>query len=252
VGWTSVTNPSSASPGTAVETDSALRSRQAVSVANPSQAETTGILGGVLAVPGVLTATLYENDTGAAVNYINGSYNAAGFPAHSITVVVSGGVGQTVADTIFLRKTPGCYTNGDQVYDFTDQYGIVTPIRFYLVSPTTISLVISLTTLSNYNSAVQTTILNNVLSYINGLKIGQSVIISQIEYAVTLANAGQQYPYFTVNSITANGSSADLAMNFNQQPQTASAHITLLINGSNGAPEFQFESIINSQNIICM
>src|SRR5690606_25087178 len=52
-GWQSVSNPSAAVPGQPVETDAALRVRQALSVAVPSQTIFEGIVGSVANLPGV-------------------------------------------------------------------------------------------------------------------------------------------------------------------------------------------------------
>jgi uncharacterized phage protein gp47/JayE len=250
-GWVSVTNPNAATAGTAVETDSALRARQAESVSNPSQALTTGILGGVLAVPGVTDAILYENDTGGVLNYVGNGYNPGGFPPHSITIVVNGGVGQTIADTIFLRKTPGCYTAGSVTYNFTDQYGIITPIRFYPVTTEAIYVTILIENFAGYTSAIGAQVQTAIAAYINGLAIGQTVLLSAIEYAAMSVNGGQQYPYFGVVTVLAGISSpsgtSDIAMQFNQQATTVTTNI--IVGLSAGTPTFQFFLTTNTQNL---
>ena len=64
-GWTSVTNEVPAVAGVNQETDSALRSKQRISTANPSNTVFEGTIGAVANVDGVVRYAAYENDTDA-------------------------------------------------------------------------------------------------------------------------------------------------------------------------------------------
>lgn len=233
LGWTSVTNPNAATPGQDVETDAALRARYANSVTNPSQALTTGILGGVLAVAGVVSAQLYENDTNAAVGSINGVVNPGNYPAHSITLVVNGGANADIASAIAARKTPGCYTNGDQSVVVSDQYGVPNTIRFYRPTTVTIDVALTIKALNGYSSAVGDAAKQAIVSYINSLTAGQSIIISELWQAALSADAAG-YPTFSLTALTAaiHGNTlgtADIAINFNQQAITLLSSISLTV-----------------------
>jgi uncharacterized phage protein gp47/JayE len=231
-GWTGVTNAFAATLGRAQESDTQLRYRQAVSVANPSQALKTGILGAILDIPNVIAAQVYENDTNASVTSINGVSNPDGFPAHSLTAVVNGGDGLTIAQVIDLRKTPGCYSNGDQVFIVPDSNGVNSTIRFFRPQTRVIDVVVTLDALAGYNSSIGTLIQQAITSYLNSLTIGQSVIRSEVERAALSVNNGLQYPLFSLDTLTiavtgnAQGT-ANLPMTFKQQPVSGSVSITV-------------------------
>jgi uncharacterized phage protein gp47/JayE len=235
LGWATITNPGAANVGRGPETDAELKARQKVSVANPSQALTTGILGSVLEVSGVVSAQIYENDTSAPVAEINGVNNPSDFPANSISVVVDGGDNTEIANAIVLRKTPGCFTNGDVAITTVDRYSVVTVIRF--TRPTLVGIDVTLTVkaLSGYTSAVGDAIKAALVSYLNGLTAGQSVIISELWQAALSADGGS-YPTFSLTSLEANkhGSgftpgTVDIPLNFDEKAETVLAYISLFV-----------------------
>jgi uncharacterized phage protein gp47/JayE len=232
-GWTSVTNPANATPGQPVEEDSGLRNRQMLSVANPSQALTGGILGGVLAVENVLDAVLYENDTNVAVDTINGAFNPNDFPPHSVTLVVDGGDGEAVARAIYLRKTPGAGTDGTEEYTFLDQYNVPTVIKFFRPEEKTIKATLTIDPLSGYTSEVGDDIKQAVVDYINSLKIGQSLVNSELWQAALNVDNGQ-FPLFALRSVVTGveddpQTSDDITLNFDQKAVTELEHITLTV-----------------------
>lgn len=234
LGWTSVNNSNAATPGQLVETDSTLRARYANSVANPSQGLTTGILGSVLAVPNVASAQLYENDTNSPLSTINGVANPGNYPAHSITIVVSGGANADIASAIAARKTPGCYTNGDQSVIVSDQFGVPTTIRFYRPTTITIDVAFTIKALNGYSSAIGDAAKLAVVNYINSLVAGQSVIISELWKAAMTVIATPTSPTFSLTALTAaiHGNSlgtADITVNFNQQAITLISSIALTV-----------------------
>jgi uncharacterized phage protein gp47/JayE len=233
-GWTSVTNPLEATEGVPAETDTQLRTRQAVSVANPSQALTTGILGAVLDVPNVVGAQIYENDTAAPINIINGVPNPGNYPANSITVVVAGGDNTAVAQAIYDRKTPGCYTNGTTSVTITDRYGVGTAIRFERPSDITIEVTINITARSGYNTTVGASLVAAVVAYINSLQGGQPVIRSQVEQAALSVITNATNPEFSLDSLLINraGDTADTAnivMDFDEVAVTTTGDISLVV-----------------------
>lgn len=233
LGWTSVTNAIAATPGRSIELDSELRQRQVVSVANPSQALTTGILGGVLSVPNVVSAQLYENDTSSPVGTINGVPNPSNYPANSITVVVDGGDGQAIASQIANRKTPGAYTNGDQIYSIVDAFGVPSSIRFYRPTATPISVALTIRALNGYSSALGDAVKKALVDYLNSLTGGQSVILSELWQAALSADPNAQ-PAFSLTALTAaiTGNSlatADIILNFNQKATSVITDVALTV-----------------------
>ncbi|WP_088832739.1 baseplate J/gp47 family protein [Paenibacillus tyrfis] len=192
-GWSSVTNAEAATIGAYAESDAQLRSRQAVSSAQPSRTVLEGIKGAIAAVPGVTRFVLYENDLPTRTI----------FPARSITSVVEGGTDTDIAKAIFSRKTPGCYTNGTTSVTITDQYGAPVPIRFFRPTYVDIDVVVNVKQLTGYTNQTTEDMRNSIVSYINGLTIGDSLTVSSLWGAALVANTTPNKPSFSITSLTA-------------------------------------------------
>lgn len=206
LGWASVTNPAAATVGSPVESDSALRSRQAISTAQPSQTVLEGIQGALAAIPGVTRFAVYENDTN--------THDANGLPPHSITCVVEGGDSQAVAQAIWARKGPGCGTNGNTTVNVTDKYGVVTPIHYDVVTYTPICVAITVKQLTGYTIDTTSAIQAAIADYVNALPIGATVYLSGIWGAALGVNVNPSMPNFSVVSVQA-------AVNLNAQLSAA-------------------------------
>lgn len=192
LGWQTVNNPSAAAPGVAVETNAELRIRQAQSVANPSLTVLEGTLGAVENVTGVTKAEAYENDTG--------STDALGLPAHSIAIVALGGDETEIAQAIQVHKTPGTQTDGTTTVIVYDTHGMPLNIHFYRPTNVTITVDITLTAGPAYTSDYTDQIKQALATYINSLRIGQTVLITKFYYPAYLQNsfAGQSYDIVTL------------------------------------------------------
>lgn len=138
-GWTSVTNAAASVPGSPVEADSQLRTRQGVSQERPSLTPLEATLAAILAVAGVTAATILENFTNSTDSLSN--------PAHSISAVVAGGDPTAVATAIYGNKGPGALTNGSTggtlvTKNIAGKSGIVIPISF--ATPQQVSIYVSM------------------------------------------------------------------------------------------------------------
>lgn len=198
-GWTLVTNEVAAVPGLPVETDSLLRIRQALSTELPSLTELEGTMGAIAIVPGVTRYKVYENPTGATGTDPNG-YD---LPAHSITCVVEGGSDNAVGQAIYENRGLGCKTNGTTTVDFTDTYGIVTPISFYRPSYVPIFIDITVKKLTGYSTAVGTAIIAALVTYLNSLAIGEELTISALYGAALSVLPDLTRPTFSIITLTA-------------------------------------------------
>lgn len=163
-GWQSVNNSSAAAQGAPVELDAALRRRQTTSTAIPSTTVLDGIMGAIAALDGVQRYRPYENDTDAT--------DANGIPEHALAIVVEGGDAQAIANTIAAKKTPGGPTFGSTSETVIDKYGIAKVINFSRPELVTITVAISLKALAGYTTAVETSIKQAVVDYINATEIG--------------------------------------------------------------------------------
>lgn len=171
-GWQSAVNTEAAMPGRAVETDAALRERQAVSTALPSLTVFEGTLGAVGSVSGVTRWRGYENDTSET--------DENGLPPHSICLVVEGGDSRAIAEAIAVKKTPGCYTHGDVEVQTRDEMGMPNSIRFFYARPVRVRVRVTIKPLSGYLSSTAQAIKKNIAAYINALPIGDDIMVSRL------------------------------------------------------------------------
>lgn len=171
-GWQTVTNLTAATIGSPVESDAALRARQAVSTALPSKTVMDGIIGAIAAIPGVTRYNIYENNT--PITDING------VPEFSIAPVVEGGDAQMIANVIYLKKGPGPNTFGTITESVIDSYGNSHPIAFTSPTQVAIVVVVNIHPLPGYQTSIGVEIVNAIVAAINALPIGQSVLVGRL------------------------------------------------------------------------
>lgn len=171
-GWTSVTNPTAATVGVAVEKDDDLRIRQSQSVALPSLTPFDAVDGALANTSGVTRHKLYENDTG--------STDSNGLPEHSISAIVDGGDVTEIAQTIRGKKGQGVATYGKTSITVPDKYGNPHVIHFSRSTDVPVYVSIELKVFTGYTSQVGEQIKQAVADYINSLTIGDSVLLSRI------------------------------------------------------------------------
>jgi uncharacterized phage protein gp47/JayE len=182
LGWASFVNTSDAALGQPVETDAALRQRQALSVALPALTPLESISGAIAAVPNVTRSFVYENDTAVT--------DANGVPSHSISVIVEGGDVTAVATAIETLKSPGTGTYGTTSVVVTDPTGLPVTINFFELDNIEIYVNITIKALPNYVATTAAAISTAVAAFINSLAIGGEVYYSQLYPAAQLDSAG--------------------------------------------------------------
>lgn len=105
LGVTAINNSSAATTvGQNEETDAQLRTRRQKSVALSSNGYLNGLLGTVLALPGVTEAALYEN--------VGDTTDGNGIPAHGIWLIVAGGANTDIGNAIYTKKSYGSNMKG--------------------------------------------------------------------------------------------------------------------------------------------
>lgn len=223
-GWTSVTNTDYAMVGAPVETDSQLRGRQAISTAQPSRTVLEGTEGAIAAVSGVTRHKLYENDTAVV--------DANGLPPHSITALVEGGADADIAQAIYSKKGPGCYTNGTSSVDITDSFGQTTTIRFDRPSYVDIDVVINVKQLTGYTTATTTAIKEAIATFLNSMTMGVNTVPVNNFYGPALSVQDLSNPTFSVTSVTAarHGDiqgTADIVTAYNEALRGNTAYVTV-------------------------
>ena len=225
LGWQSVTNPDAATEGNPVETDAQLRQRQSQSVALPSRSVTEGIIAGIEALTGVVGINWDDNDTDET--------DSNGVPAHSIAVVVDGGDAQEIAQTILLKKGPGCGTYGDTTIAVTDSYGRTNNISFSRPDLVQVKVQVTIQPLSGYETDIGNQIQQAVTDYINGLGIGESVILTRLYLPASLCgtNMIQYYKLVYVEVAQGDGgySTSDIDIAYNEQAQTSLENVEIVV-----------------------
>ena len=177
-GWLSVSNPTAATPGTAVETDAQLRIRQRISTAIAAISPMDSLMGTVAEVAGVSRIKGYENDTNET--------DTNGLPPHSVCVVVEGGDSTAIAEAIAMQKTLGTATYGDTTIPVLDYKDNSIDISFYRVIEVPIQVKVTITALFGYLATIGDAIVAAVADCINATEIGNDVYLTRIIAAASL------------------------------------------------------------------
>ena len=226
-GWLTVTNPLAATVGAAAETDAELRIRQGQSVALPSVTPFEGVDGAIANIAGVTRHKLYENDTGAT--------DSNGLPPHSISAIVDGGDVTEIAQTIRGNKGQGTATYGTTSVTVPDTYGNPHVISFSRSTDVPIFVAITLKVFTGYTSQIGEQIKQAVADYINGLTIGDDVLLSRIYSPANLGVvSGGNARYYDITDLligkssgSVSASNIDIAYDASASCSTANISITV-------------------------
>ena len=159
-----------------------------------------------IASVGGATSLTTSTSAGTQTNvpYFIGDGIAIG-PAHSITAVVEGGTADDIAQTIYNNKNPGVLTNGTTGVVVTDPLNgaISITISFDVLAYVSIYVVLNIHGLSSaFTSATQAAIQAAVLTYLDSLGIGQSVVYSELYGAALSVQTNPLQPTFSIRSIS--------------------------------------------------
>lgn len=171
-GLQSVTNITAANPGSPVESDPALRTRQKKSTAIASQTIIDSIIANLANLPGVSRSEVFENDTDVV--------DSLDVQAHTIAAVVQGGDLQGIVNVLGLLKSPGIQTQGNLFGFYTNKRGFQTKINFYDLVLKIVTVEITVKALNGYSSGVSDLIKTAVAASLNGLSIGETVYIGKL------------------------------------------------------------------------
>lgn len=172
LGWQSVNNPSPATVGVAIETDSQLRARQARSTELSSVSLWEGIIASLLNLDGVTRVSGVKND--------EDEISSEGIPGHTVAMIVEGGEVDEIGKTIFLKKGGGVGTYGTTETTYIDSYGFPNVIKFSRPTVVNVYVTLTITPASTYLSTAADEIKSRIADYINGLDIGEDVNIARV------------------------------------------------------------------------
>lgn len=219
LGWQTVNNTVAATPGAPVESDAALRVRQARSTSIPAQTVFDATLGAVSNLPTVTDVKGYENQTNTTGGGGSGSVSQ---PPHSISVVVTGGNSVEICQTILDYKTPGTDTYGATTETVYDAKGMPLAISFQPSVPATIGVQVTVTEGAAWTDDYKDEIKNAVAEVINAGGIGNAVLYTTLFAPAYLNGTLPPHAYIVVSiEINKNGggfAAADVALNWDEQP----------------------------------
>ena len=193
-GWDSVSNNVSANTGRLAESDTALRQRWNASLYTRSVGMTDSIASALMALNGVTSAYVYENDSDTT--------DEDGRPPHSIEAVVNGGETDEIGLTIWQKKAAGIDTFGSQSVSINDSQGFPHTINFNrpLVVPIYLNITVTEYPEESLPPNAQAMITEAVLNYGNTLTIGNDVILQRFMGAIYQNVTG--IGYITVTAST--------------------------------------------------
>ncbi len=158
------------------ETDAAVRTRIKTALAARSADTMDAILAAVKSVQYVRAAKVYVNDTDET--------DSRGITAHSVALVVSGGLSDPVAQALFDKKAPGISTYGPDSGTATDTNGVTHTVNFTRTQIVATYIYLVVRALDGCDQAAVTAAIQSaVLSYANGLDIAEDLIIPRL-YAI--------------------------------------------------------------------
>lgn len=215
-------NPAAAVMGSDVETDAALRIRYFQSLAQPGAGTVAAVLANVLALPSVVQARVYENDTNALG--ISSPESIPTLPAHNLLVVARGTYTDAeIAAAIFAAKPAGIDTFGTDSDTVTDDEGVPHVISWRPAEALVCTLVLTITGSSaDYNDAVKAA----VVAYTDSLGMGDDVSHVRVVAAVLSAAVGATAVSGTLNGVPLSLSGA-LSVAYYQYPSLLAAAITI-------------------------
>ena len=241
-GWESVTNSAAAIAGTDEETDAQLRLRRNLLVASAGNNQVDNMLGAIGNVEDTRLYRIYENPTSSADV---SDLNPYGLPANSISPIVDGGTDDDVAQAIFTKKNPGVllYQAADpvEVEVTSELYPQNTQIiRFSRPTYVDIVIVVEVVDDGSLPGDTEQLIKDAILDYVGGtlvaadcgfnpygFNIGEDVPISRMYTPINQVIG--QYGNSYVNTLTLNGGSTNVTIEFNELSNFTESNITVVV-----------------------
>ena len=224
LGWQTVTNLLAATVGNPVETDAELRARQTSAVAAPSKSVWEGIIATVSALSGVSRVSGVDNDTN--------STDVNGVPAHSIGLVVEGGDVSEIGSAILLKKAPGAGTYGSTSVTVNDDYGVPRIINFDRPVITAVKVRVTVKALAGYETRIGQAIQQANVDYINGLEIGEDVLLTRLYVPSSLNGSSDSLTYQLMSVETATTGpfgTSDITIPYNGAASCVLADVTIVV-----------------------
>lgn len=188
-GWSAITNATDGTPGSDVETDSALRVRREQELTAQGSTTVNSIRSDILRLAQtnatkVISCNILENVTDAT--------DGNGLPPHSIECIVygpaspSGADNTAVATQIFESKAAGCATYGGTSANVTDSQGYVHAINF--TRPTPKNMYVTVTVVGGAAADVKAAIVAYGATLLPGDDVAEAALTKAIMSAAGVSN----------------------------------------------------------------
>lgn len=205
--------------GRDLETDLELRARRSQTLQLAGNATLPAIRSKLLDTPGVTAAIIFENDTMVTVD---------GRPPKSYECVVQGGINAAIAETIFESKPAGILTVGTVNETVTDSQGIAHQINFSRPTATPLWLDVVLTIdPETFPAGGAASAKQNLIDYINGLQIGDDVIVNPKLICVIEPIPGVLFADIKIGTAPAPTLSDNIIIAVNELAETDAAKVTV-------------------------
>lgn len=180
-----VTGAECLSVGMDEESDAALRQRLKTALSGSGGSNENALRAALLRIPTVQYAAVIVNETN--------DDDAEGRPPHSFECYVQGGddYHQEIGEAIFAMRPIGIQTVGDHSVTVIDACGNEKQVRFSDTPSTSVMVKAEIKTGTNFPSDGTASIESNIAGYINGLGVGNSLVLSAL-YGHIYSVAGVQ------------------------------------------------------------
>ncbi len=219
-GIEAVNNTNPTTGGSDTESDEELRYRIKTTISGVGKATLDAIKAAVLAVDGVKSVKIEENDT------INDNTGTGGLPPKSFRVVVYGGADAEVAQAIFDTKPAGIQPYGSISATAYDSDGNPYTVHFERPAAVTIYVDVSITTDGTAVDAQD--VKNAIKNYINNLDIGDDVVYNKVVAAV-MDIAGVFDATVSIDTSSPPAGTSNILIASTEIAQTDDAYITVTI-----------------------
>lgn len=199
----SVLGKSCSSVATDEETDVSLRKRFEAARTGLGSCNESAIAAALMRIETVTSASVVVNETD--------STDESGRPPHSFECYVTGGEDhhEEIAEMIFDKKPLGIKTYGSIAQTITDDGGNAHTIKFSHTANVDVTVSVKIKASASYEAEKgKAQIVSNLQEHINGLGVGNSVILSSL-YGKIHSVAGVE----DVTEILLNGSESNVVIN---------------------------------------
>lgn len=219
LGWDSVTNPVSASPGRLRETDEELRIRFRNTKFDRATGTVEAIYSALFSLDDVTQVFIDENDTDAT--------NANGTPEHSFLVLIEGGTSVEIAQAIFENRPAGILSFGNTSVTIIDKYGYPRQIRFSRPTLIPIFIQIDITEYQSFPTDGEDQIRDALIAYVDGLNIGEDVVYSRL-YTPINSVIGHEVDSLLIGTTSPPTQTSNIILPFDSVAQLLPANITFI------------------------